>query len=158
MTHRNVQNGLLLYLDGELAESARRDIEQHLTQCDKCQTYLASLKSVWLTPSPHIVETPPHLWLQVASRLQESKNASPMWESLMGRKPWLIPSSLMAATLIVGILIGAYLGNLSDPTATAQAPVVAAEADSVLNAAYVDSFKDIPAGSVGSVYLAGLGD
>lgn len=158
MTHRKVQNQLLLYLDGELSESVRNDIEQHLMQCDACQTYLVSLKSVWLTPSRIAVETPPHLWSQVAARLQESKKTSPLRGSLADRQPWLVPSSLMAATLIVGIIIGAYLGNLSEPSVTAQPAVVAADTDSVLNAAYVDSFKDIPAGSIGSVYLTGLGD
>ncbi len=158
MTHRNVQNQLLLYLDGELSESVRSDIEQHLIQCDACQAYLVSLKSVWLTPSRIAVETPPHLWSQVAARLYESKKTSPLRGSLTDRNPWLIPSSLMAATLFVGIMIGAYLGNLSAPSVTAQVAVVAADTDSVLNAAYVDSFKDIPAGSIGSVYLTGLGD
>lgn len=156
MAHRKVQNQLLLYIDGELSESVRSDIEQHLTQCDACRTYLASLKSVWLTPSRITVETPPHLWSQVAVRLYESKKTSSIWEALTDRKPWLVPSSLMVLTMIIGIMIGAYLGNLSEPSA--QPTVVAADTDSVLNAAYVDSFKDIPAGSIGSVYLTGLGD
>lgn len=158
MTHRKAQNALILYLDGDLSESVRRDIEQHLSQCDACQTYLVSLRSVWLKPIPLPVESPTRLWSQVATRLYESNRPSPIWKALLDRKPWLVPSSLMALTLIVGIMIGAYLGNFSEPSVTAQPAVAAAEADGVLNAAYVDSFKDIPAGSVGAVYLAGLVD
>ncbi|MBA2440267.1 MAG: zf-HC2 domain-containing protein [Thermoleophilaceae bacterium] len=42
--HRNAQRSLSEYLDGNLGDSERRRVEEHVGMCPKCRQLLASLR------------------------------------------------------------------------------------------------------------------
>ncbi|MBM3264380.1 MAG: zf-HC2 domain-containing protein [candidate division Zixibacteria bacterium] len=156
MTHRNIQNRLLLYLDDELPDRERADIACHLAQCSPCRSYLAELKRLWETEPAH--RTPPsYLWknVQTVIRGHAPGRTRPTG---VGRLFPLLRPALMTAALIVGIAIGTYIGNLPETVASSENPVVSAEAGEILNASYLENFQDIPPESVDGIYLTGAVD
>ena len=60
----------------------------------------------------------------------------------------------MLLTLIVGVLIGAYLGNIPVSTPdNRNTRMTAQNSEDVFDAAYLESFNDMPPESVGQAYM-----
>lgn len=153
MSHRHIQHQLILYLDGELADSDMTQIRTHLEQCPSCRRHLESIACLW-RQKPERVPAPPYLWTRVEARIKEKTRPQPIGFKVLGRLAWLSRPAIMLATLVVGILIGAYLGNLpSSSSDTANAQTTVQDNEGVLNASYLESFNDMPPGSVGQAYM-----
>jgi anti-sigma factor RsiW len=154
MKCRRVQKRLSAFQDGELMPREKEEVSSHLESCSACRERYAELESVWqaLGDSQGIIPDP-GFYGQLVKKINESNRAS----SPSGFR-WLFQgfsSSWATSTLlIVGILIGAYLGSLlgkSDlfPLQPSQAvgPRVASEVFSL------KAFDPLPPGTLGDKYI-----
>ncbi len=95
------------YLDGELDESRKTDLEAHLARCGNCRAELARLRGQWAglahaKPAPQV---PPDLWNQVSRALDE-------WERLpwyRRREAHLLRAACVSVCVAVGFACGALL-------------------------------------------------
>ncbi len=120
MTH--VHQRLQAYLDGELAPSAARAVEDHVRQCADCRAELEATRAAWLAVD---AATRPGLsrsvWPELAARLEERRAAGPWTWTQRG---------LAAAAAVAGLVVGLNLGGPAATGVVASEPsVVAAEAD-----------------------------
>lgn len=143
MNHGNIHQNLILYLDGELPEAKRTIVRTHLEQCPQCRQDLETLSSVW-QQTPSRETPPPLLWprvdarMQAAERPQSSREMTIQWFGMMGRP------AVMVLTLIIGIMIGSYIGNIPETSfEAATAPVATQEDNPVLNAFYPENMDSI---------------
>ena len=71
----------------------------------------------------------------------------------MERLAFVTRPALMMATLIIGVLIGTYLGRISTNLPAEDAPIASNEMENELAAPYMESFQDLPPESVGRAYM-----
>ena len=152
--HR-IQKRLAAYQDGEIGEKARERIAAHLEGCPACRSVYAELEQAWqlMEKIPEIKASP-----GFERRLFERINAVPKsrsrWRFLW--IPWIYrayPAPAMAAVLlIVGTVLGGYLGNtLVSGFSSAPAQVHASRAGTDIVS--FRAFSAAPPGTLGDGYL-----
>jgi len=108
---------LTAYLDDELSETARGEIDSHLNACTDCHSALARLKNLTpllrQTPAPEIPQNlvervisqaREHLDIQSKNRLQASIS------SRLSAGP-VLSRIAAAAVLVFGLTLGTYMGR-----------------------------------------------
>lgn len=102
-----VKRMLSTFLDGELPDKAKLDVETHLTQCSDCRSELASLKADReLLSSVSVPELSPYFLTRTVARIRELKEQKePVWERR------LIYQAGAAVLVILGIGLGLFLGS-----------------------------------------------
>lgn len=131
-----VQGRLSAWLDGELAAEERELVAAHLEVCPGCQKELALLERLDLALGTLEVPLPAKFPERVLDRLQPRRRY--WWQSLA-----------MAASLIIGIVLGGSLARDFYPhsTSNGDGEVLALE-----------EFHDFPQGSLGAVMVSYQGD
>jgi anti-sigma factor RsiW len=152
--HR-IQKRLAAYQDGEVGGKERERIAAHLEGCPACRSAYAELEQVWqrLEKIPEIQAS-----AGFERRLSERINAVPEPRS-QWRFPWVswiervYPAPAMAAVLLlVGTVLGGYLGNaLVSGLSSAPAQVHASRAGTDIVSFRV--FSAAPPGTLGDGYL-----
>ena len=104
------------YMDGELPERKRRNVERHLAHCSACRLELEGLRG--LGPLLRHDEAPPvpaglsaRIMAEAAfrQRLKEAgKTSVRQWREFLF-KPWLV-RGVTTAALIIGLAVGAWMG------------------------------------------------
>ncbi len=128
-----VQNQLSAYLDAEVPEELRQELEAHLESCPVCRAELALLQRLDAAFTDLPVPASRDVTQQVLARVR--RPARPWWRSLS-----------MAASLVLGLVLGGALtGNLypyANRAANGNGEVLALE----------DALRELPQGSfAGSV-------
>lgn len=151
MNHRFLEDRLFLYIDGDLPSEDQTRCEEHLRTCPRCRERVDALRATWNSDTLMRVSGPT---LRLRTRFEAALRGEAFVESgpAAGTKlDWLGRPALMAATLAVGIVIGAYLG--SGPNGeTAQVETPAADSN-VLAFSFAEDLQDVTAESVGQEYL-----
>jgi anti-sigma factor RsiW len=152
--HR-IQKRLAAYQDGEIGGEERERISVHMEGCPACRNAYAELEQAWQS-----LEKIPEIQASAGfeRRLFERINAVAEPRSWW-RFPWVswvyrvYPAPAMAAVLlIVGTVLGGYLGNtLMSGFSSAPAQVQASRAGSDLVSFEV--FSAAPPGTLGDGYL-----
>ncbi|MGA7563750.1 MAG: zf-HC2 domain-containing protein [Desulfobaccales bacterium] len=126
-----VQDRFSAWLDGELAPEVAAGVARHVESCARCRRELAQFEALEqaLGSLPEAVP-PPGLPGKVRARLPRPRRRA--WQSLA-----------LAASLVLGILLGSTLGRDFYPLTqvTGVEPEVAS----------LDAFYDYPQGSMGMV-------
>lgn len=115
MTHTDVQERLLLYLDGDLSEDQIRHMREHLSVCTVCAHQRDLLASLWRSESGREKLQPsPFLWTRLQTRIKEyEQTPSFVWgmkEALRG----IMVRPLSIPVAIAAIFVGIYLGTPRD--------------------------------------------
>jgi predicted anti-sigma-YlaC factor YlaD len=70
MNHSEIQNKLLLYIDGSLDQTDTTEVEIHLSQCPHCKKHIAMLSEIWNNkPAIDKFTAPPFLWTRVEANM-----------------------------------------------------------------------------------------
>ncbi len=151
MSHRFLEERLFLYLDGDLALDEQARCEEHLRVCSRCRERVDTLRAIWRSGTAFRVAEPPlRLRVRFEAALRGEASPAPA-PSAVSTLDWIARPILMAATLVVGILIGSYLGSgPAGETAQGQAPVVESNGSAFTLAEDLQGFS---AQSVGQDYL-----
>jgi anti-sigma factor RsiW len=155
MRCRRIQKKFSAYQDGEIASEERKRIAAHLEGCPACRSTYAELEQVWQS-----LEEIPEIEVSAGfeRRLSARINALPVPGSWW-RFPWVdwiyrgYPAPAMAAVvLLVGTLLGGYLGNaVMSGFTSAPAQVQALRTDT--NIVSFRVFSAAPPGTLGDGYL-----
>jgi len=70
MKHKTIQKKLLRYLDEELSELEKVEVQRHLERCETCRDALQTVESLWIAERPLERKTaPPFLWTRISVQL-----------------------------------------------------------------------------------------
>ena len=111
MTHSEIQQQLLRYLDGDLPDETMRQIGEHLRTCPICAERHSVLESVWLSESRlEKMKPPPFLWTRLQARIKEYEHtpvfSRDLKKILQGVLVHPFPTLAVIAAIVVGIYIG----------------------------------------------------
>ena len=116
MKHREIRKKLLRYIDGELPQDDKEEIQLHLEHCEQCRKDVQSLSGVWkLSQSIERMQPSPFLWNKISAQL-EGKTQKRRLVHKAGvfirqvAQPALTVA-IVAMALFVGIQIGGYLNT-----------------------------------------------
>lgn len=106
---RNLEEDLVLYYYGELAESDRRNCEAHLKDCEACRASLAAMSRLLPITVAHD-EPPPAFWHDYSRELRQKLDLAAerktWWRSLAGLfAPIPMPALATAAMLLLALAL-----------------------------------------------------
>lgn len=155
MSCRHIRKRLSAYQDGEIAGKAKQRFAAHLEGCPACRSAYAELEQAWqlLEKVPEI-ETSAGFERRLSAKLHAVPETRSWW-----RFPWFIgiyrayPAPAMAAVvLLVGLVLGGYLGNtLVSDFSSAPAQVQASRA--ATDTFSFRAFSAAPPGTLADGYL-----
>ena len=151
---RRVRRRLSAYQDGELKPAERKRIRAHLEGCPACRDQYEEMHQVWHTLGEMSeIQPTPGFYPRLLGRIERPHKVGPLQRLRWALQPFPAPLATVTV-LFVGILVGAYLGNLlvtgdfyplwSRPTSFARAGVTLAS---------LRAFDPIPPGTLGEGYL-----
>ncbi|MBN2088510.1 zf-HC2 domain-containing protein [candidate division KSB1 bacterium] len=112
MRHKKIRKKLLRYLDNDLLEKEKLEVQCHLENCRSCQDDLKTVEMLWFPE--RLIErksAPPFLWTRISARIQSEAKQGFLNEL---KKPvWLaLRPVVMVAMFILIFFSGIKLGNL----------------------------------------------
>lgn len=148
MKCKRLRRKLVAYLDGELREKQKLLIKKHLSQCAECRKEAHLLNESfcllkgqdYLKPSEDFLA---NLWERIYSL--EKRQLLP--QAIFGRLVHAALPAAAAAALIIGVLVGSSVEKII-PSET-----VKLEEERYLTSIGLDSFQDLPTGSLPEIYL-----
>ncbi len=153
------------YMDGELPERKRREVERHLAHCSVCRFELDGLRE--LAPLLGHDEAPPvpaGLSARIMAeavfrqrRKEAEKTSGWKWREFLFH-PWLVRGATTAA-LVVGLALGAWMGWTSRPSHDSGKEVTITTHENIARNMYdFDVLSAEPRGSIEAATLALLDD
>jgi len=106
-------NNLTAYLDGELLSSYEQEVSSHLQACTKCTRELRKMEASaeFVEEHAHNLELSPDLWNNLYTRIApmpapgHAGGISRLW----AKNRWLTAAVAVAATVVLALVLGAYL-------------------------------------------------
>lgn len=117
MKCNSIHNQLIGYLDGEIDNGLRNEIEAHLKKCSHCSEFLTRLKKAFdLVDEEKQMQHDPYMFTRIMARLED-------------RKPVILKNKFRMAfqtvAFIALIAIGIYSGILIGKNFTNESPISA---------------------------------
>jgi len=112
MKCRSAQKKLSAYQDGELEPREQELVRSHLLSCQACREQFAEFERIWQTLE-ELQEIRPDPWFypQLVRKVKEPREQS-LFPGLQWVFPILRTPAIASILLAIGILAGAYLGNI----------------------------------------------
>ena len=112
MEHKEIRKKLLRYIDAELPQEERADIQQHLKRCEQCRKDIQSLSGLWnLSQSIKRAQPSPFLWNKISAQLEGKTQKRRLVNKVrvfIRQTAW---PALTAAIVMLGLFIGIKVGN-----------------------------------------------
>lgn len=155
MNCHHIQKRLSAYQDGEIAGKERERIAAHLEGCPACRSAYAELEQVWqsLEKLPEI-EASPGFEKRLFGRLDAAYEPRSRWcfHWVSWADQWRLAPAMATVLLLVGTVLGGYLGNaVMSGFSSAPAQVKASWTDTDIVSFRV--FSAAPPGTLGEGYL-----
>ncbi|MCK4385851.1 MAG: zf-HC2 domain-containing protein [candidate division Zixibacteria bacterium] len=157
MNCKNIKKNLVLFLENELTEEQRVEIENHLKICPDCSRLLEEFSQLWGDlERPEKIQPSPYFWTRLKQRVigyEEGKKPVLGW--LGGLIGWARPA-VAVAVLLICIFLGYSLGNF--PQSVNGQPVYQVNERTIALEQFFDSYNldpliDLPTGSIEATYL-----
>ncbi len=116
MKHKEIQKKLLRYIDAELPQEERKEIQLHLEQCEQCRKDVELLYGVWnISQSIERMQPSPFLWNKISAQLEGKAQKERLIHKAgafirQTARPALT-AAVAALALFIGIQIGGYLNT-----------------------------------------------
>ena len=159
MNCHNIQNRLSAYQDGELIGEDRERIRTHLEGCPACRQELTELEGVWKgLENLGEIEPEPQFYGKLQKRLKE-EHTPPFLPRLQGAFHLFPNPKFLFVCLLVGLLLGTYMGNILMGNALWPLPRYDSGYSREVTLAALDAFDPMPPGTLaqGYVQLASYG-
>jgi len=154
MDCRQVRKNLVKIAEDEISRESQKAVHRHLQSCQLCAVLVERFQDLWRAWEDPVRVDPSPLFqkkLEQKIRASEESKISAV-SSHTGRRRWLRPLAA-AASIMIGIFAGYYLGNF--PAAQGDS---ASEQSNALSTRFTDErlgyFDDFPAGSLAESYLS----
>ena len=156
MKCKKVRKKLLIFIDGELSEKHRIEIQNHLNGCPDCLKQVNVLSKIWdIAGELERTEPSPYLWNKLSLRIAEYESSHNLFSALFETIARYSVSATAVMTFLIGIFIGIYLGsfpNFQKPKASSLNSDVTAK-EKFVKSLHIDSFDDLPPESIGGIYI-----
>jgi hypothetical protein len=156
MNCKNAKNNFISFLQNELTEEIRVEMENHFKACSNCSRLLEEFSQLWgVLEHRERIQPSPFFWTRLSQKLiedEEGKKSALGWlERLAGQaRP-----AIAIGVLVICIFLGYSLGNFAQPvngqttSPTDQRAVVLQE---FFDSHYLNPLNDLPAGSIEATY------
>lgn len=157
MNCKNIRNNFLSFLENELPEEQRVQMEKHLKNCSDCSRLLEEFSQLWgALESREKIQPSPYFWTRLKQRVieyEEGRKSVLRW--LEGLVRWARPA-VAVFVLLICIFLGYSLGNFSQPVnGQTSSPVdqhtIALQ--QFFDSHHLDPLTDLPTGSIEATYL-----
>lgn len=157
MNCKNVKKNLVSFLENELPEEQRDQIEKHLKICPHCSHLLEEFSELWQAAEHREkIKPSPYFWTRLKQRIGEyEEGKKPVWGWLGGLVGWARPA-VAVAVLLIGIFAGHSLGNFPQSVngqTAYQADERATALEQFFDSYNLDPLVDLPTGSIEATYL-----
>jgi predicted anti-sigma-YlaC factor YlaD len=157
MNCKNVKKSLVPFLENELPEERRVEMENHLKICPDCSRLLEEFSQLWETLEHREKAQPsPYLWTKLKQRIIEyEEGRGPLFGWLEGLVRWTRPA-IAIVVLLICIFAGYSLGNL--PQSANGQTAYQADQRTIALEQFFDSYNlslldNLPTGSIEATYL-----
>jgi predicted anti-sigma-YlaC factor YlaD len=157
MNCKSVKENLVFFLENELPEERRIQMENHLKNCPDCSRLLEEFSPLWQgVQQRERIQPSPYFWTPLKQKITEyEQGRKPVFGLIGGLIRLTRPAVAVAATLIC-IFLGYSLGNF--PQQVNGQTVSRVEEGSVavqelFDSDYLDPLTDFPSGSIEATYL-----
>ncbi|MDA8163904.1 MAG: anti-sigma factor [Desulfobacteraceae bacterium] len=138
-----VAKSLSPYVDGELGETERREVETHLAQCGRCAGELAEARRLQqLLSQAERFAAPPGFRAEVMARIDGRSSPGLSWSAVSGG---MARAFVVVAAITAGVMSGSLLARGIAPPQKG-APLI--------ETLGLEVFEALPPGSLGRAYLA----
>ncbi len=157
MKHKKIQKKFLLYIDGDLSETEKLLIDQHLDECAECKRHFEELANIW--NEERILESPlpsPALWYDLKDRMEKEAEKSNPFRAIVGNAKLLLNSVITVGVVVIAIFIGSRFGNLLSPQNASQ-NVTYAQSENSRDEFGMSYFDAVPPNSIAKdIFITGL--
>jgi predicted anti-sigma-YlaC factor YlaD len=156
MNCKNVKNNFLSFLEKDLSEDHRVEMENHLKACSDCSRLQEEFSQLWgALKHRERIEPPPYFWTGLRHRIieyEEGKKSVLRW--LEGVVGWARPA-VAVGVLVICIFLGYSLGNFPQSVngqTTSQVDERTIALQEFFNSHYLNPLNDLPTGSIEATY------
>jgi len=109
--HKQIQENMLLYLDGDLEEAEAKKVQSHVAICPHCSRMLEDYRQLWKDPSLEQISVPSQrLWNNIWARICErGKSGLFLWKLGQLARTYAFPV-FMAVMISLAAAAGAFIG------------------------------------------------
>jgi len=156
MNCKNVRNNFLSFLENELLEEQRMQMEKHLKNCPDCSRRLEESSQLWGTlKHRERIQPSPYFWTRLNQRIIDyEERKKPVLGWLEGVLGWVRPA-VAVTVLMICVFLGYSLGN-SPPTngqTVSQLDERTVALQQFFDSHDLDPLTDLPRGSIEATYL-----
>ena len=123
MNCEQMENRLIVYLDGKASAADRREVEAHLAACSVCRARAEEFRALWsvLDEAP-LTQPSPAFDARLRARIAEEPARAGFWA-------WLTPSPRLAFAVTLLTVFSVWLSSLPPATVPPQTQQAAAPAE-----------------------------
>ncbi len=157
MNCKSVKENLVFFLENELPDERRVQMENHLKSCPDCSRLLEEFSLLWEGVRPGEKIQPSFcFWTRLKQRIADyEEKGRPVWGWLDGLVRWARPLAGVAAVLVcvfVGYSLGSFPRQANGQTTSSIDQRTAAVGE-FFDSDYPDPLSDLPSGSLEATYL-----
>ena len=146
MNCKHVENKIIDYLEANVSDRERTQIEGHLRRCKKCAVIVKEFSSLWdYTASPPSSELSPYFWSRLRAKISEYEREKVFHAGIYDNALRFLKPAACALLFIFGIIFGFKLGE-----SYLDMHMFRQEVEQPI---YIEIFDNLPEGSIGEVYL-----
>jgi len=114
MKHKKIRKKFILYLDGDLPETERNKIEQHLSGCESCKNALKAIDELWNNEKMYEASPPESLWYKLNYKLEEKRIKKTA--GLDVNKKLIFNIAATVTLIVISVFTGSRLGVSLNPS------------------------------------------
>jgi predicted anti-sigma-YlaC factor YlaD len=156
MNCKNIKKNLVSFLENELTEEQRVEIENHIKICPDCSRLLEEFSQLWgVVQRREKIQPSPYFWTRMMQRIGEYEEGR---KAAFGRLGGLVRWTRLAiaiAVLVICVLAGYSLGNFPRSVNSQTAYQVDERTialEQLFDSHYLNHLSDLPTGSIEATY------
>lgn len=119
MKHKKIQKKFLLYIDGDLSESEKLLIDQHLDECADCKRHFEELANIW--NEERTLEQPlpsPSLWYDLKDRIEKENLKKAPASATISNFKLMLNTAITVVVVVFAVFVGSKFGSALSPQNT----------------------------------------
>jgi anti-sigma factor RsiW len=157
MNCKDVKNNLVFFLEKELPEKKRIEMEIHLKSCPDCSSLLEEFSQLWEgVQQPERIQPSPYFWTRLKQRIIQYEEGKRPVFGWIGELIRLTRPAVAVAAMLICIFLGYSLGNFPQQVngqTVSQANERTVLVQEFFDSDYYDPLSNLPSGSIEANYL-----